>query len=42
MLYEYLLPFVENIGAFNVFKYISFRAFGAAVTALLGRISEAL
>lgn len=35
MLYQYLFPLVETVGAFNVFKYLSFRAFGAAVTALM-------
>ncbi len=35
MLYQYLFPLVDTVGAFNVFKYLSFRAFGAAVTALM-------
>lgn len=35
MLYQYLYPFAEYVGIFNVFKYISFRAFGASATALI-------
>ena len=35
MLYELLLPLSDQIGVFNVFRYITFRASGAAVTALL-------
>lgn len=35
MLYHFLFPLREYFGPFNVFRYISFRAAGAAVTALL-------
>lgn len=35
MLYKLLYPLSEHIFAFNVFRYISFRASGAAITALL-------
>lgn len=35
MLYEFLLPLTEFESAFNIFRYISFRAAGAAITALL-------
>ena len=35
MLYEFLFPLREYESAFNIFRYISFRAAGAAVTALL-------
>ena len=35
MLYHFLLPFARQYRVFNVFNYISFRAVGAAVTALL-------
>ncbi|MDQ8157731.1 MAG: phospho-N-acetylmuramoyl-pentapeptide-transferase [Gemmatimonadota bacterium] len=35
MLYEFLFPLREVESAFNIFRYISFRAAGAAVTALL-------
>ena len=35
MLYYFLYPLREQVGAFRVFNYISFRAAGAAVTALL-------
>ncbi len=35
MLYELLIPFTEHLGFLRVFNYISFRAAGAAVTALL-------
>jgi phospho-N-acetylmuramoyl-pentapeptide-transferase len=35
MLYYFLVPLVKYVGAFRVFRYISFRAAGAAVTALL-------
>ena len=35
MLYHLLVPLTQHVRAFNVFNYISFRAAGAAVTALL-------
>ena len=35
MLYFFLVPLVKYVGVFRVFRYISFRAAGAAVTALL-------
>ena len=35
MLYHFLLPLAREYRVFNVFNYISFRAVGAAVTALL-------
>ncbi len=35
MLYEFLLPLRAYESAFNIFRYISFRAAGAAITALL-------
>lgn len=35
MLYEFLLPLTTYESAFNIFRYISFRAAGAAITALL-------
>ncbi len=35
MLYYFLVPLAKHYGIFNVFRYISFRAAGAAVTALL-------
>ena len=35
MLYEFLLPLTSYVSGFNIFRYISFRAAGAAITALL-------
>lgn len=35
MLYEFLLPLTQYESAFNIFRYISFRAAGAAITALV-------
>jgi phospho-N-acetylmuramoyl-pentapeptide-transferase len=35
MLYEFLLPLQPYVSGFNIFRYISFRAAGAAITALL-------
>ena len=35
MLYEFLLPLQDYVSGFNIFRYISFRAGGAAITALL-------
>jgi len=35
MLYEFLLPLQSRVSGFNIFRYISFRAAGAAITALL-------
>jgi phospho-N-acetylmuramoyl-pentapeptide-transferase len=35
MLYEFLLPLTQYESAFNIFRYISFRAAGAAITSLL-------
>jgi len=35
MLYHLLFPLSDSFGPFNVFRYITFRAAGAAVTALL-------
>ena len=35
MLYELLYPLRELFFGFNIFQYISFRAIGAAITALL-------
>ncbi|MEM9554101.1 MAG: phospho-N-acetylmuramoyl-pentapeptide-transferase [Acidobacteriota bacterium] len=35
MLYQLLFPFSDEIGLFNVFRYITFRTAGAVVTALV-------
>ena len=35
MLYHFLVPLTHYVKLFNLFNYISFRAAGAAVTALL-------
>ncbi|MCZ6713368.1 MAG: phospho-N-acetylmuramoyl-pentapeptide-transferase [Deltaproteobacteria bacterium] len=35
MLYHLLFPLAEQISAFNVFRYLTFRSIGAALTALL-------
>lgn len=35
MLYYFLFPLAEKVGIFNVFRYITFRSLGAALTALL-------
>ncbi len=35
MLYYLLYPLHESIGVFNVFKYITFRTFGATITAIM-------
>jgi phospho-N-acetylmuramoyl-pentapeptide-transferase len=35
MLYHLLYPLRDSFGAFNVFKYITFRTFGATATAIL-------
>lgn len=35
MLYEFLLPLTAYESGFNIFRYLSFRAAGAAITALL-------
>ena len=35
MLYEFLLPLTPYVSGFNIFRYISLRAAGAAITALL-------
>jgi phospho-N-acetylmuramoyl-pentapeptide-transferase len=35
MLYHFLYPLSEQFSAFNVFRYITFRSLGAALTALL-------
>lgn len=35
MLYEFLLPLTQYESAFNIFRYISFRAAGAAITSLI-------
>jgi phospho-N-acetylmuramoyl-pentapeptide-transferase len=35
MLYHLLYPMAQEIGIFNVFRYITFRSFGAAVTAMM-------
>ena len=35
MLYEFLFPLTEYVSGFNLFRYISFRAAGAAITALV-------
>lgn len=35
MLYYFLYPLAEQVSLFNVFRYITFRSLGAAVTALL-------
>lgn len=35
MLYHLLYPLHEEFGIFNVFKYITFRTFGAGITAIL-------
>ena len=34
MLYHLLYPLAETIGAFNVFRYITFRTAAATLTAL--------
>ena len=34
MLYNFLVPLADQIGAFNIFRYITFRAGGAIITAL--------
>ena len=35
MLYHLLVPLADEIGVFNVFRYITFRAAAAGVTALV-------
>ncbi len=35
MLYEFLLPLQDTISGFNIFRYISFRSAGAAITSIL-------
>ncbi|HIJ79351.1 MAG: phospho-N-acetylmuramoyl-pentapeptide-transferase [Desulfobulbaceae bacterium] len=35
MLYHFLFPLHEQFGAFNVFRYITFRSIGATITAFL-------
>ena len=35
MLYHFLYPLHETISVFNVFKYITFRTFGATLTAIV-------
>ena len=35
MFYQFLFPLSESVGAFNLFKYLSFRTGGAILTALL-------
>ena len=35
MLYEILFPFAEEVGAFNLFQYLTFRTGGAGLTALV-------
>ena len=35
MLYEFLLPLQDQVSGFNIFRYISFRSAGAAITAIL-------
>jgi phospho-N-acetylmuramoyl-pentapeptide-transferase len=35
MLYEFLLPLQDQISGFNIFRYISFRSAGAAITSIL-------
>ena len=35
MLYHLLYPLSETVSAFNVFRYLTFRSVGAALTALL-------
>jgi phospho-N-acetylmuramoyl-pentapeptide-transferase len=35
MLYHLLYPLIDRVSGFNVFRYISFRASGAAITALV-------
>ncbi len=35
MLYHLLFPLSEQISALNVFRYLTFRSIGAALTALL-------
>lgn len=35
MLYEFLFPLTSYVSGFNIFRYISFRAGGAVITALL-------
>ena len=34
MLYNFLVPLADQISAFNIFRYITFRAGGAIITAL--------
>ena len=35
MLYEFLLPLQDQVSGFNIFRYISFRSVGAAITSIL-------
>ena len=35
MLYSLLFPLADHVGAFNLFRYITFRTGGAVMTALL-------
>ncbi|MBK7906660.1 MAG: phospho-N-acetylmuramoyl-pentapeptide-transferase [Gemmatimonadetes bacterium] len=35
MLYEFLLPLQDQVSGLNIFRYISFRSAGAAITAIL-------
>jgi len=35
MLYHLLVPMAESISALNVFRYLTFRSIGAALTALV-------
>ena len=35
MLYDFLYPLADQIGVFNLFRYITFRAMGATLTALV-------
>jgi phospho-N-acetylmuramoyl-pentapeptide-transferase len=35
MLYEFLLPLQDQVSGFNIFRYISFRSAGAAITSIL-------
>jgi phospho-N-acetylmuramoyl-pentapeptide-transferase len=35
MLYEFLLPLQDTVSGFNIFRYISFRSAGAAITSIL-------
>ena len=35
MIYNFIVPFSEDIGFFNVFRYITFRSGGALITSMI-------